>query len=312
MQTPYLTVIIPTYNSEKYIENLIQCLNNQTFQCFSILIVDDNSTDGTISLLKKYETNDARLKVIALTENHGVSYCRNVGIEHVKTPYLTFIDHDDWIDLNTFEKCSQYFNKNVDVINYGLSYDYIDFLLTEKKYIYNNNFCLSGDYALKIYGHTIHDEVKITPIVNNKLYRSAFLKQHNILFNEATRYQEDDIFTFKALLFAKKVAFVSECYYHYFQNPESAIHQVSETSINHFVISYKSLLTHLKDLSLFEKYKNEFYLKFKASLIGVIRRTVTFGKDLKQNYQLLASLYRQLYENFDIGEFLFYCNLHKI
>ena len=307
-----LTVIIPTYNSETYITNLLECLNNQTYKDFSILIVDDHSTDKTVSLLRKYETKDDRLKIIALQENHGVSYCRNIGINNVDTAYLTFIDHDDWIDINALEKCSKFFRQKVDVINYGLSYDYIDFLLTEKKYNYPKDFCLVGDYALKIYGHTIHDEVKITPIVNNKIYRSAFLKQNKIFFNEETRYQEDDVFTFKVLLSANTIAFASKCYYHYFQNPKSAIHQVSEVSINHFILSYSGLLKYLKDLSLFEKYKDEFYLKFKASLIGVIRRTIAFGTNLNDNYQLLASLYRQLYENFDIGEFLLYCNLNKI
>lgn len=312
MEKYSLTVIIPAYNSQKYIGKLLQCLENQIYKNFCILIIDDFSQDDTVSLIGRYAAENPRIKLITLPENHGVSHSRNLGIKYAETPYLTFIDHDDWIDINAFSKCSAFFNQNIDVINYGLSYDYVDFLMTEKKYRYDKDFCLYDDYALKIYGHTVHDEIIITPIVNNKIYKTEFLKNNNIFFNENTRYQEDDIFTFKALLFSKSVAFASDCFYHYFQNPDSAIHQISETSINHFVVSYSVLQQYLKDLSVFEKYKNEFYLKFKSSLIGVIRRTVEFGKDLKQNYKLLASLYKQLYENFNIEEFLYYCNLNKI
>ena len=308
---PALTVIIPTYNSEKFITKLLQCLENQIFQDFNILIIDDHSNDKTVSIVNNFKSNK-KIKLICLSENHGVSYCRNLGIINTDTPYLTFIDHDDWIDINTFDRCSQFLHQGVDVINYGLSYDYLDFLLTEKKYIYQKDFWVSGDYALKIYGHTFHDEVKITPIVNNKLYKTSLLKQYKIFFNENTRYQEDDIFTFKVLLIANKIAFVSGCFYHYFQNPDSAIHQVSEISIDHFIISYSSLQKYLKEISLFDKYKNEFYLKFKASLIGVIRRTVSYGKNIQNSCHLLASLYKQLYENFNIEEFLIYCNLNKI
>lgn len=309
---PTLTVIIPTHNSEKFIEKLLQCLDNQTYSDFCILVVDDCSIDNTVLLIKNYPMRKSKISLIELNDNHGVSYCRNIGIKNATTPYLTFIDHDDWIDLNTYENCRIFFSQSADIINYGLSYDYDDFMMTEKKYIYKKSFCLFGDYALKIYGHTIHDEIKITPIVNNKIYRTDFLQKNGIYFNEGIRYQEDDIFTFKTLISAGLVAFTADCYYHYFQNPESALHMVSDTSINHFVLSYSDLQKFLKEHGLFERYKNEFYLKFKSSLLGVIRRTVQFGKDISDSCSLLASLYRQLYENFNIAEFLHYCNIRGI
>ena len=311
MTKPSLTVIIPAYNCEKYINKLLCSLNNQIYKDFCILVVDDHSTDGTLNALKKYN-NIINLKIIPLPENHGVSYARNIGIQYAETQYITFIDQDDWIDINTFYNGSQYFKNNIDIINYGLSYDYLDYLQTEKKYIYARNFIVTGEYALKIYGHTIQDEVKITPIVNNKIYNMKFIRDNNIYFNEETRYQEDDIFTFKALLSAKSVAFIAGSYYHYLQNPNSAIHQVSETSINHFVKSYSHLQEYLKSNRKFEQYKDEFYLKFKASLKGVIRRTVEYGQNPDIIRRLLASLYKQLSINFDIEEFLIYCDLHKL
>ncbi len=309
MPEPVLTVIIPTYNSEKFIGKLLSCLENQIFKNFSVLIVDDASIDNTISIIKQYYKHDLYINLIELNENHGVSYARNVGIRNARTPYITFIDADDWIDILTFNDCSNYFIEDIDIINYGLSYDYLSYDISRKKYVYKHDCVISGEYAMKLYGHTIHDEYAITPIVNNKIYRLSFILENKIFFDEEAQYQEDDIFTFKTLLFAKKVAFKSSCYYHYFQNSTSAIHQVSQISINHFIVSYKHLLEYLIENQIFEKYKNEFYLKFKSSLLGVMRRTIQFCKEDKQKRNLIVLFIKNILENFNAEEFLLYCDV---
>lgn len=309
MDNSVLTVIIPTYNSEKFIGNILSSLASQIFKNFSIIIVDDASSDNTISIIKEQCKQNPQIKLISLKENHGVSYTRNIGIHNAKTPYITFIDSDDWIDISAFQDCSKYFIENVDIINYGLSYDYLYCNKSHQKYIYKYDCIISGEYALKIYGHTIHDKYAITPIVNNKIYRLDFLLENEIFFDEETRYQEDDVFTFKALLFAKKYGFISSSCYHYLQNPTSTIHQVSQVSINHFIISYKHLLDFLNEKQIFEKYRNEFYLKFKSSLIGVIRRTIHYCNEVKQKRQLLIKLIKSIIENFDVEELLTYFDI---
>lgn len=305
-----LTVIIPTYNSAKYILNLLECLSNQIYQDFEILIVDDGSTDNTPSLIKKF-SSISHIRLVESDQNYGVSHARNVGLLQAKTPYITFIDADDWIDICTFENCSKYFIEDLDVITYSLSQDYIKPEKRIYKYIYDKDCIISGKYALKIYGHTIHDRYKITPIVNNKIYKLSFLKKNKILFCENTRYQEDDIFTFKVLLYAEKLAFVANCCYHYLQNPNSALHQISTTSIEHFIESYQSLLIYLKQKRLYKIYKDEFYLKFKGSFVGVLQRTIDFCKNEKNTRKYLTLLFSKMMETFNITDFLNYFDLKK-
>lgn len=275
----------------------------------TFFIINDCSTDSTKKIIEAFSAENKNTSIINLSQNQGVSHCRTLGIRQCRTPYITFLDHDDWLDLNTYECCFNSLKIDADILIFGLNYDYIDIDVSEPKYFYKTNFKVNGDYALKIYGHTITDSFKITPIINNKIYRLDFLKKNKIEFNEKIRYQEDDIFTFETLIHAKEVMFISNCRYHYFQNPKSVIHTVSELSIKHFILAYSSLKTYLEQLSCFEKYKNEYYLKFKSSLKGVIHRTIQYSKNQAEIQRLLALLYKQLNEFVNIEEFIAYFNL---
>lgn len=309
MQQNVLTVIIPVFNGENTISRALLSLQNQTLQNFNIVLINDCSTDSTKEIIEEFADKNKNVSIINLLKNRGVSYCRTLGIQRCQTPYITFLDHDDWIDINTYETCFNAVEPEVDLLIFGLNYEYIDINISETKYIYKDNFIISGDYALKIYGHTIKDSFKITPIINNKIYRLGFLQKSGVVFNEHIRYQEDDIFTFEALLHAKKVKFISDCKYHYLQNPNSAIHTVSELSINHFIAAYSELKEYLLQQCCFDKYKMEYYLKFKSSLKGVIHRIVEYGKSKSEIQQLLALLYKQLSNRINIEEFLAYCDL---
>ena len=306
-----LTVVIPVFNGENYISRALQCLQNQTWQNFNVIIINDCSNDSTKPIIESYAENNEKISIINLSINRGVSYCRTLGITKCKTPYITFLDHDDWLDINTYECCFKTAEEDSDILIFGLNYDYLEIDVSETKYFYKDNFTISGDYALKIYGHTIKDSFGITPIINNKIYRLDFLKQNQIIFDEQIRYQEDDIFTFEVLLHANKVKFIPNCKYHYFQNSNSVIHTVSELSITHFIAAYSSLKSYLENYGCFDKYKNEYYLKFKSSLNGVIHRTVHYSKNQAEMQHLLALLYKQLNEHVNIEEYLTYCNFSK-
>ncbi len=309
MESKTLTVVLPVYNGEKYIKRALECLQNQTWNNFNILIINDASTDDTNSILESYAKRNPKISVINLSQNMGVSYCRNLGIKTCKTEYITFLDHDDWVDLGTYENCLKVIQNDIDIAIFGLNYEYIDLDVSEKKYIYNKNFTITGEYGLKIYGHTIKDSFKITPIVNNKIYKLKFLINNSLYFNEQVRYQEDDIFTFEVLMYAQKVMFIPNSQYHYLQNPKSVIHQVSDFSVENFIMAYETLKNFLKTQACFEKYKNEFYLKFKSSLKGTIHRITQYGKSQTEIQHLLALLYKKLMEVVEIEEFFSYCDL---
>ncbi|BCA85004.1 glycosyl transferase [Enterococcus saigonensis] len=94
-----VSVIIPTFNSEKYILKTINSVMNQTYKYIEIIVVDDNSTDETINVVKNLSFKDSRLRVIALDKNSGAAIARNVGIQNSKGKYIAFLDSDDyWFD----------------------------------------------------------------------------------------------------------------------------------------------------------------------------------------------------------------------
>lgn len=298
-----LTVIVPIFNDETNILRCLESLFNQTFQAIDIIVINDASTDGTLSVLKEYQKKRS-FKIINMKENSGAGGCRNKGILAATTPYITFVDSDDWLDISSYTRCFEQIDKRIDVIVFGLIYDYVKFNKRKEKYYYPNDFKVSGEFALNIYTHTIPNEINITPIVNNKIYRRQFLIDNNIFFPQELRYQEDDVFTFKALSKANMVAFAKDCFYHYCQRNDSLIHTVSELSIRHFISAYLTLEKYLKTDGIFEKYKSSFYLKFKGSLLGVIRRILDYEPNIEQRNKLIHLLLTLLIDNYDVLEIL--------
>ena len=298
-----LTVVIPVFNDEKNIGRCLESLFNQTFDGMDIIVVNDASTDNTLDVIYDYQKKQP-FQIIDLEENSGAGYCRNIGIITASTPFVTFVDSDDWVDMSTYESCFEQICNDTDVVNFGLIYDYVNQDRQERKYNYPTNYSMAGEFALSIYTHSIPNEIRITPIVNNKIYRRKFLIDNNILFHEELRYQEDDVFTFEVLARATRVAFVKNCYYHYCQRDDSLIQTVSEISIRSFISAYLVLKTNLESTNLFEKYRQAYYLKFKGSFLGVIKRILDYEPNMNNRNELLSLLLNLLIENYDLSEFL--------
>lgn len=298
-----LTVVVPVFNDETNISRCLESLFNQSFKNMEIIVVNDASTDNTGGVLAAYQQK-YEFQTINMKENSGAACCRNVGLMAAKTPYVTFLDSDDWVDISTYTKCFEQISSNPDIIIFGLSYDYPQINHRDIKYHYPSNYKMFGEFALRIYTHTIPNEIKITPIVNNKIYRRKFLIENRIAFNNKLRYQEDDVFTFEALALANIVAFVSGCYYHYCQRSDSLIHTISEAAIHGFCAAYLSLASELEKRHLFEKYKNEYYLKMKSSLLGLVKRILDYETDTKRRNSFLQLLIFLIIDNFNVPDIL--------
>jgi glycosyltransferase involved in cell wall biosynthesis len=99
-----ITIIIPCYNVEKYLDRCMISVINQTLQNIEIIVIDDKSTDKTPSIIYKYHKLDKRIQVIAFEKNKGVANARNAGIKKAKGKYIGFLDSDDYVDLDFYEK----------------------------------------------------------------------------------------------------------------------------------------------------------------------------------------------------------------
>ena len=106
-----ISVIVPCYNVEKYLEECLDSIVNQTFTDIEIICINDGSTDSTNRILDIYSNNDSRIKIITQT-NKGLSASRNIGIENSNGEYILFIDSDDYLELTAFEEIYNIAKKN--------------------------------------------------------------------------------------------------------------------------------------------------------------------------------------------------------
>ena len=115
-----ISVIVPIYNAEKYLDKCLTSIVNQTYADIEIILVNDGSTDESLAICKKYEQDDERIVVIN-KRNEGLVRARKDGIRMAKGEYITFVDADDWIDITTYEKV---YTGKADIISYGLTEEY--------------------------------------------------------------------------------------------------------------------------------------------------------------------------------------------
>jgi len=198
-----ISVIIPVYNVEKYLKKCVDSVINQTYKNLEIIIVDDGSTDNCPNICDEYIKKDSRVKVIH-KKNGGLSSARNAGLEVAKGDLLGFVDSDDFIELEMYEKLKQNMDKyNSDI---AICQFYYKFKYSLKK--------LHGLKAEKVYeGKDIFLNMKdIQAIAWNKLYKREIF--NNVRYPEGKLF-EDMWVLCDVLNNAKKVSYLNEPLYDY-------------------------------------------------------------------------------------------------
>ncbi len=208
-----VSIIIPVYNVEQYLKRCIDSVVNQTLKDIEIVLVNDGSTDGSLDICEQYAKNDSRIKIIT-RKNGGLSAARNTGLDNATSEYIGFIDSDDWVDTNYFEKLYNAAIENDCDIAFG------DIVRKgEKKHKIRLNI-----QNIEV-AESIQDKLKLShgiknPGVWNKIYKKNLFD--NLRFEEGI-YYEDGEFTIKVLDKCNKIVSVPNTYYYYFVNPTSIV-----------------------------------------------------------------------------------------
>ena len=210
-----LSIIVPVYNVEKYLPKCLESLTNQTLKDIEIICVNDGSMDNSLAILKEFASKDSRIRIID-NQHQGVAKTRNTGIEQSTGEYIGFVDSDDYIDIDFFEKLYNSATKsNSDIA--------IASILKHKNFfnIYN------AKYTKEETSITIQDKIKLCEDKKhfffyawNKIYHSGFIKENNIKFSEGQIY-EDVMFAIKALYYSNKIISVYGTKYHYIEHENS-------------------------------------------------------------------------------------------
>ena len=210
-----ISVIIPVYNVEKYLRRCLDSVINQTFRDLEIICVNDGSTDGSAEVLEEYKNKDKRI-VLLNRENAGPGAARNAGLKIAKGKYISFIDSDDWIDLDFFEKLYTAAEK----------YD-ADAACAEIIRTYPSGKTLKKcEIAQEKVLQTCTEKYKKFNIpkncyVWNKIYKKSELDKLQLFFREDLLMCEDVQFTTKFMYFSNKVVTVPGVKYYYWVNEKS-------------------------------------------------------------------------------------------
>ena len=254
-----ISVIVPVYNSEKYLHRCLDSIVNQTYKDIEIICVNDGSTDNSLEILKEYANNDNRIKIINQM-NGGAAKSRNTGLSLATSDYITFVDSDDWIELDTFEKVISKMSDNVDIVAWGAN------IVNEGLDINSRGIIIGSLYhRIKVTGKKklTNDVInKTTYTVWNKLFKKSIIDDYNIKFLE-NRIYEDDNFTIIYLMHCKRGYFLSDYLYNYTQHKNSIMEKIRACESNKTVDSlytFDSIYQHCKNYNLLEKRK-KFLLK---------------------------------------------------
>lgn len=304
-----LTVIVPAYNAEKTINRCLNSIINQTYKDLKLVVVDDCSTDSTPQILKKFASEHKNVEILTNKKNMELGYTRNRALRSVTTEFVTFVDSDDWVDLNTYQKCINRIRETqADLAIYGIKNEYENKVLSQIRYCYTDNY-ITGELALNLLCNTFAMDISISPIVNNKVYSTSLLKNYDIKFGKYP-YYEDMPFSYSILKRAKKVALVDGVFYHYYQNPSSKTHLITKNQINYFCRSMKELYRSLDPSDKNEKMLYYSFLdKSVSALIGRIDEFVFENEDKKT---FIVMLLKGLQKFINFSELLDYVDARRI
>jgi len=211
-----VSVVVPTYNVEKYLERCVESIRSQTYSTLEIILVDDGSTDRSGAMCDELAKHDDRIRVIH-KENGGLSDARNFGLAEATGEYVCFIDSDDWVEPDMISSAVDALKKeNSDIAIWGYYADFVDAgekILSSSKRILREEPHFDGENP---YGE-IGSVLGFCGYAWNKLYRLPFLKEQQLTFTKGISLVEDILFNAKAICRAESVTFLPTAYNHYMQ-----------------------------------------------------------------------------------------------
>ena len=204
---PLISVIVPIYNVEKYLNRCIESIVNQTYKNLEIILVDDGSPDNCPQICDQWKEKDNRIKVIH-KENGGLSDARNAGLDIAQGEYIAFVDSDDYIHVRMYETLiNVLLEKDCDIVQCDFS------KVTDGQHINDDPL----DYKIKEYNvkealYSLINENPLKQVVWNKLYKKYIF---DTLKFEVGKLNEDDFFTYQAFDKCKKICSINVSLYYY-------------------------------------------------------------------------------------------------
>ncbi len=249
---PKISVIIPVYNSEKYLKKCLDSILLQTYSVYEILCINDGSSDSSLKILQEYAAKDSRIKIYN-QENKGPGAARNCGLEKAAGDYISFVDSDDWVSLTLYKTFAQKIEDNdIDIFIFNAEI-YND--ASEDLYP-RSFFDINTWNNLKQTVHSFQD--CRNPFCGNysacnKIYRKYFLLEKNIKFAENNIF-ENQIFDFETFFQSNSIILSDEAFYKYRIHSTSLMQNLKKNIFDIFSV-IDTVDNLIRNLNLYEEYK---------------------------------------------------------
>lgn len=280
MNDELITVIVPVYNTEKYVSKCIESILNQTYSNFQLIIVDDESSDRSLDICKKYAKTDSRIRIIE-NKHHGLIHSRKTGLKYAEGKYIVFADSDDWYDLNGLQIMSEYISEDVDMVIAG----YCDYI-SENDIRSNKNKIEQGMYDKSEMDKHIYNKMMFDVQYNgpgiiqsccSKMFKKRILENCYEHIDENITMGEDAIVTYQALLESDRIRLIDTELYFYRRNTNS--------------------MCFTRNISMFEK-----IVRFKDNMKEIFEQYTNKDMLIAQlNYYVLHLIWRAIDNNFGVS-----------
>ena len=214
-----ISIIVPVYNGEKFLKKCIDSIRSQTLENWQLLLIDDGSQDGSPQICDDYAAQDSRIQVVH-KPNGGVSAARNDGLRLAQGKYIGFVDADDWILPDMYEKLVNQAEKtNADIVMcdaktvYGNGREELDTITQLPQSVMLGRSDLSPELLLELAGATWRC-----------IYRRELIHKMGLKYPVGIHFSEDRVFNLYAMGYCDKLYYLKEAYYMRFINDESAVH----------------------------------------------------------------------------------------
>ena len=267
-----VSVIMPVYNSEKYLDRAIQSILEQTYKDFELIIVDDGSTDSSRSIINKYAQMDHRIRFISQV-NAGVSAARNVGIREVKGEWIYFIDSDDYVDSCFLQEVMAY-SESFDMIIAGVHRHYDNEIKQDRTFVPINMEVTSKSEYGAFLGNILRDRSQdlVFNYLWNRVIRSSIVTENKILFDENITLGEDFFFICDLLNCSIKIKTISKAYYHYnIHGNTSLVGKFYINELDRRKLVYQRIVDLYSFYSAYNQYRN--YLEIREGRASYISLT---------------------------------------
>lgn len=279
---PKVSVIVPIYNVEKYLEKCINSLLSQTLEDIQIILVNDGSKDNSGNIAKEYKKNNKDRVIYVEKENGGLSDARNYGIKYATGDFIAFLDSDDYIEKNAYEEMyNKAIEENADYVECDFIWEFPNKIRVDKQYPYKNK----------------KEMLSFVRVVAwNKLIKRQLITDNNLEFPKGLRY-EDVEFTYKLIPLINKFAYVDKPFIHYVQREGSIANVQNERTAEIFTV-LDNVIEFYKKNNIYEKYRDELEYNYARYLLCSSLKRMCKIKDKTIRKKLLTENWERLNSNF--------------